>query len=220
MMAVIPALVYWISRFLFWSFKLTVKDHEEFQAFIQSGRMGIGVAWHSRTLILARFYHWLGYRPVVVLVSQSFDGQLGGKFIAYNGFRPVWGSSTRGGEEGLAELIEWGRRGVNIAITPDGPRGPAERVWPGAVRLAAALGVPIFPVTFYCDPVTRLRSWDRFLIPHPFARAICQVGRTIHVPKDAPAEVIEAKRQELEDELRRITAEAESYFDSPTPAGH
>jgi len=212
MMAVIPPFVYWISRFLFWSCRLTVKNYEEFQADLQAGRVVIGAAWHSRTLILPRLYHWVGYKPIVVLVSQSFDGRLGGAFISRHGFRPVWGSSTRGGEEGMAELIEWGRKGVNVAITPDGPRGPAETVRPGAVRLAAALDAPVYPVVWFCDRATRLRSWDRFIIPHPFARVICQVGRPIHVPKDAAAEVIEAKRKELEDELRRITAEVESYF--------
>jgi len=144
----LPPLAWLVSKFLFWSFQLTVKDHEDFQAYIQSGRVFIGVVWHSRALILPRFYHWLGYKPIVVLVSQSFDGRLAGAFLNYNGFKPVFGSSTRGGEEALEELIEWGRKGVNIAITPDGPRGPREEIKPGAVRLAAALGVPIYPVTF------------------------------------------------------------------------
>jgi hypothetical protein len=62
--------------------------------------------------------------------------------------------------------------------------------------------------------VTRLNSWDRFIFPHPFARAICQVGKAVSVPADADDRVLEAKRQELENELRRITAEAESFFDS------
>ena len=214
MLTLLPPMVWLISKFLFWSFKLTVKDHEHFQADLQAGRPVIGVAWHSRALILARFYHWLGYRPVVILVSQSFDGRLGGEFIKYNGFKPVFGSSARGGKEALEELIEWGKKGVNIVITPDGPRGPREEIKPGAVRLARELGVPIYPVTFYCDPVTRLHSWDRLIIPHPFARAICQVGKAVSVPADADDRVLEAKRQELENELRRITAEAESFFDS------
>ena len=220
MLWLIPPLAWLISKFLFWSFKLTTVHLEELKARVGSGQRTIVAVWHSGALIMARFYHWIGYKPIKVLVSRSFDGQLAGRFLDLNGFRPVWGSSTRGGEEGLAEMIEWGRKGWNLAITPDGPRGPKEEVKPGAVRMAAALGAPIYPISFYCDPITRLKSWDQFIIPHPFARAYAEVGRAIWVPADADAETLEAKRKELEEEFQRLTLNAKNYFSSGPPADH
>jgi len=219
-LALVPTLAWLISKFLFWSFKLTVLRYEEIVARLAAGELTIVAVWHSRALILPRLYHWAGYQPIVVMVSRSFDGQLAGAFLARNGFQPVWGSSTRGGEEALEELIEQGRKGVNVAITPDGPRGPREEVKPGAVRLAAALGAPIYPIAFSCERQTRLGSWDRFLVPHPFSRAVGIVGRTLRVPADADAATLEAKRKELEDELKRITAEAEHYYDAGAKPAH
>ena len=98
MLALIPPLAYWISRFLFWSFKLTTKNAEEIIARLRAKQLTVLAIWHSGALILPRLYHWAGYQPMVVMVSQSFDGQLAGAFLNCSGIKPVWGSSTRGGE--------------------------------------------------------------------------------------------------------------------------
>jgi len=212
MLTLLPPLVWLVTTFLFWSLRKEFKGHEELQERLRAGKQFVGVCWHSRSIILPRHYHWVCYRPISVLVSQSFDGRFAGALLAQYGFTPIYGSSSRGGKEGQEEMIASGRQGHCLCLTVDGPRGPAEEMKPGAVRMAAGTGYPIVPFSCYADKVTRLRSWDRMVIPHPFARAIFIIGKAIWVPADADEATIEAKRVEAETELKRITAEAESFF--------
>ena len=208
----VPSLVYAISRFLFWSLRMEAKGYESIREDIRAGRPFIAALWHGRLLLMPRFYHWVAYRPVTVLISQSFDGRLAGAFGRSYGFEPIWGSSTRGGAEALDQWIESGRQGKGMVVTADGPRGPAQVLKPGAAKAAAVLGAPIYPVTFAAEKCFRLRTWDRMIIPYPFSRAIFIIGNAVRVPADADEALLEAKRLEVEIELNRITREAEEFW--------
>lgn len=216
----LPFAVYWMTRLLYWSLRKQAKGYESLRAEIRAGRPFIAAIWHSRILLMPRFYHEVAYRPAAVIISKSFDGQLAGAFGRRYGLTPIWGSSSRGGAEALEQLIESSRQGLGIILTADGPRGPAQILKPGTIKAAQALGAPIYPATCHAEKVTRLRSWDRFVIPHPFSRAVFIVGKAVRVPPDADAAGLEAKRRELEDELNRITQEAEHYFDAGAEPDH
>ena len=96
-----------------------------------------------------------------------------------------------------------------LALTPDGPRGPAERVKPGVVYLASRTGYPVVPVATASRPAWVLGSWDRFRIPRPFARVVVAYGAPIAVPARVPDEEVEAWRGRIEAAIRELTAEAE-----------
>ena len=211
-LTLVPPVVWLVTKILFWSLRKEFEGHEELQERLRAGKQFVGICWHSRSIILPRHYHWVCYRPISVLVSQSFDGRFAGALLARHGFKPIYGSSSRGGQEGQEEMITSGRQGHCLAVTVDGPRGPAEEMKHGAVRMAASTGYPIYPFSSYADKITRLRSWDRMIIPHPFARAFFIIGKAIWVPADADEAAIEAKRVEAETELKRITAAAESRY--------
>ena len=121
------------------------------------------------------------------------------------GVQPVRGSSSRRGGQALLELTTWAERGYDLAITPDGPRGPCYVVQEGVIstgaidRPAACAGVVSFELE---NPV---KSWDRFQIPLPFARCEITVGRVMRVPREATDAERESLRQQLEAELRAIT---------------
>ncbi|MFN8179441.1 MAG: lysophospholipid acyltransferase family protein [bacterium] len=106
---------------------------------------------------------------IQVMVSESRDGEIITRIIERLGFGTVRGSTTRGGERALVRLAALGREGRDLGITPDGPKGPRGSAQPGAILIAARAGIPIVPLGVAASRAWRARSWDRFLVPKPFA---------------------------------------------------
>jgi len=130
--------------------------------------------WHNRlpfSLIMYRHYARRKRQPhqMAAIVSASKDGGVVARVLEHFGVQPVRGSSSRRGKQALLELTTWAERGYDLAITPDGPRGPAERVQPGAIAAAQHAGVPIVAVGARVASAWYLGSWDRMCIPKPFA---------------------------------------------------
>lgn len=142
---------------------------------------------------------------LAALVSASKDGAFLAGILEWFGMQPVRGSSSRRGPQALLELTTWAERGYDLAITPDGPRGPCYQIQDGIMSLAQVTGLPIVPVTLNLKGKVRLNSWDRFQIPLPFARCEIAVGQVLRVPREASDAEREALRQQLETELRAIT---------------
>lgn len=170
----------------------------------------IYAVWHGRLLMIpwlnARLSRTRGARRARVLASRSRDGELVARWLARFGLPVVRGSSSRGGAAALRALTAAVRSGEDVAVVPDGPRGPCERLQAGLVVLAATSGAPVIPLGFSARPARRLRSWDRFLVPYPFARAVIVFGRPVHVPRDADRE---RARVGLEAALREATEAAD-----------
>lgn len=162
--------------------------------------------WHAQLLSLAYLYRNTNAH---VLVSSHRDGEYIVRVTNRLGFGAVRGSSTRGGARLLGEALDKLSKGIDIAVTPDGPRGPRHEFKRGALFLAKESGAPI--VLGACVPrkAWRLRSWDRFYIPKPFSRAVLVVGEHIHIPKTLTGEEMEEKRLELQDKLNELTRQAE-----------
>ena len=142
---------------------------------------------------------------MAALISASKDGAFLSRILEWFGVQPVRGSSSRRGAQALLELSTWAERGYDLTITPDGPRGPCYQVPEGIASLAQVTGLPIVPVTFNLNWKIKVKSWDRFQIPLPFARCEICVGKAINVPHDVSDEQREAMRRQLEAELRAIT---------------
>ena len=161
--------------------------------------------WHQCVLPCAFYFRGSG---AVILVSQSFDGELITRVLNLFGFDTVRGSSSRGGHEGmlgLARVIESGRTAI---FTADGPRGPIYQTKMGPIKLAQITGVPIG--AFHLEPsrAKKMRSWDQFLIPMPFTRICVSWARWTHVPREATANELEAKRTELSMAIERARRRA------------
>ena len=165
------------------------------------------VAWH-RGLLVAAYAH--RDRGLWVPLSLSRDGELAEAALQQLGFaRSPRGSSSRGGSALLREMIRRVRAGESGGVLPDGPRGPAFEAKPGVLALAAATGAPLVPAGIAASPVRRLRSWDRALVPHFFARVRVVYGSALEVPRSADAAALEAWRSKLSEELQRLDREAE-----------
>lgn len=167
----------------------------------------IYTVWHGQILLLPYLY---GRRlRIHALTSRSRDGEILARFIQGFGITVVRGSSSRGGARALLALVRAAREeSADILIVPDGPRGPRHVAQGGAVTLAKVTGIPLVPVAFDASPKTVLRSWDRFIIPRPFARAAVLFGEPIPVPRHAGQDLLEEKRRDLEAALMEITAAA------------
>lgn len=140
-----PYIAALIIRFLAKTMRITYVNFEKIREDWQKGRNIILAFWHGRLLMMPVMYRGLG---VSVMVSQSKDGELIARTIRRFGIDSVRGSSTRGWMGGVKGLLKEVRKGRDMAITPDGPKGPKYEVQPGIIHLAQATGLPIIPMTF------------------------------------------------------------------------
>lgn len=145
-------------------------------------RPAVHVAWHEHLLPLTLLHRRQG---AMALVSRHRDGEILARVLRSLGYRVARGSSTRGGGPGLQRMIRAGRSRTPLAFTPDGPRGPARRCKPGAVRAAAETGLPVVPLSASATSLRRLGSWDRFMVPAPGARVWVARGEPLEVPTGA-----------------------------------
>ena len=166
--------------------------------------------WHNRLALSVMLYrrYVLKFAPerrIAGMVSASRDGALLAQIFEHFGFEPVRGSSSRRGGQALLELTTWAERGYDLAITPDGPRGPRYKVQDGVISTAQLTGLPIVPASYHLNWKIQSKSWDRFQIPLPFACCEIVTGRVLRVPREADDAERERLRQQLEAELRAIT---------------
>ena len=157
--------------------------------------------WHNR-LALSMAVHREYPGKLAALISASQDGALLAAMLARFGVQVIRGSSSRRGPQALLELSRQARRGYDLAITPDGPRGPRYVVQGGIIALAQVTGLAIVPVTCNTSRKLCLKSWDRFQIPLPFARCEMVLNHPLRVPRGASATDREELRAELERSLR------------------
>jgi lysophospholipid acyltransferase (LPLAT)-like uncharacterized protein len=207
---VLPGLAAVAVRALGATLSLTAEGVEALEPLWAARRPLIYMVWHGRILMVPwlnrRLCRTHGARPARVLASRSRDGELVARWVARFGLPVVRGSSSRGGSDALRALLAAVRGGEDVAVVPDGPRGPRERLQGGVVALAALTGAPVVPLGFAARPARRLASWDRFLVPLPFARAAAVFGKPAVVAREADRESV---RADLERVLHEVTESAD-----------
>jgi len=166
--------------------------------------------WHNRlALSLTMYRRYIvrvqPHRRMAAMVSASRDGAMLARVLELLKVEPVRGSTSRRGPQALRELVAWAKRGFDLAITPDGPRGPRYVLQEGVIALAQLTGLPIVPASYRLSWKVTAGSWDRFQIPVPGSRCDVRVGRPLTVPENAPPEERVRLRQELEADLIGIT---------------
>ena len=203
------ALVYALAHALAATLRFRLNDLSGYFSDVPQEKI-IFAIWHNRlalALILYRRYvaRRDRSRRLVAMVSASRDGGMLAGILERFGVGPVRGSSSRRGPQALREMVSWSRRGHDLAITPDGPRGPCYIVQEGVISTAQLTGLPIVPVAYHLNWKIRAKSWDRFQIPLPFARCEITIGKVLRAPREMDAAGREELRKQLEAELRAIT---------------
>ena len=168
--------------------------------------------WHNRLALCIEIYK--GYarsrnstKGLAAMVSASKDGAFLSAILRSLDVEPVRGSSSRRGPQALLELTSAAEAGFDLAITPDGPRGPRYVIQDGVMSLAQLTGLPIIPVSYDLSWKIQVKSWDRFQIPIAFSRCVINVAKPIYVPRDCSDTEREALRQQLEHTLRSISTD-------------
>ncbi len=177
-----------------------------------SGDRFIFCIWHNRLALCLEIYRLylstMGReRRLAAMVSASKDGGMLARILELYDVQPARGSTSRRGRQALLELITWAERGYDLAITPDGPRGPCYQVQHGVITLAQVSGLPIVPVSYSLGWKIQLKSWDRFQIPLPFSKCTMRLTSPIVVPRDISDEDREKLRLEVESRLRSLTVD-------------
>ncbi|HMS42755.1 MAG TPA: lysophospholipid acyltransferase family protein [Pyrinomonadaceae bacterium] len=171
---------------------------ENFEVIEQAGKIPIYSFWHNRIFAGTYFFR---NRGIVVITSQSFDGEYIARFIQRFGYGAIRGSSTRGGVKALVEMIRGMREGLPMAFTVDGPKGPKYVAKSGACLLAKKTENPLMPFSVECNKFWTVKSWDDLQIPKPFSRVRVIISAPVYVSKNADQEEIEKKCKELQSKL-------------------
>ena len=164
--------------------------------------VSIGAVWHANWLPGVWCFR---DRGIAACVSRSRDGEYIDQVLRHLGYAAsVRGSTSSGGTAALRGMVRTLARGVSVVLLTDGPRGPSGRSHVGVVALARLSGLPITPVAFAVRPRLRARSWDRSVLPLPFAKIVCRLGPPIAVARDADPDREEVIRSELDLSLARL----------------
>jgi lysophospholipid acyltransferase (LPLAT)-like uncharacterized protein len=191
------------------SCRYRTEGDENYAQFHRQGKPVVFTLWHGR--LLPATYHHRG-QSVVTLVSLHRDGEYITRAVRRWGYTAVRGSTSRGGLEALRELIRHVKQGRSLAITPDGPLGPFQKMKPGPAIIAQRTGAPIIPVASAASRGWFFGSWDRFLIPRPFARCQIAYGEPVFVPRQADEAQIQAAMEEVERRIGALMARVEERW--------
>ena len=122
----------------------------------------------------------------------------------------ILGSSKKGGMQAFRKMVKCIKSGESVAITPDGPKGPKEKVKEGIIKLAQITETSIIPLVWTTNKFKLINSWDNFVIPYPFSKGVYSFGKPIYVKKQINEYELETARQNLENEIKRLTKEVEN----------
>ena len=195
---------------LFKTIRLQTMGEEHLQPFRDAGKPVIYVFWHGRLLPLIHVHRRQG---AVVLVSEHRDGEYVTRVLLRMGFGVVRGSSTRGAVGGLKGLIRAAAQGYDLAVTPDGPRGPNREFKHGALTVARMTGLPIIPIGVGAKGGWHTNSWDQFLVPRPFSTVRVAYGPPCLVSRDASEEEIALKACDMTQTLADLSVRAGDRID-------
>lgn len=199
---------YLLIKLIGGSTSFEVKGWENWETASKDGRIPIYAFWHERVFLATYFWR---QRRIVVMTSQSFDGEYIARFIQRFGYGTARGSSTRGAVGAVVEMVKLMRAGVPTAFTVDGPKGPRHVAKMGPMLLAKKTGHPVLPFTITPSRYWAANSWDRFQLPMPFSSALVQIAPPIFVPADADDRELEAKRDELQQALDCLSASGQEW---------
>ena len=165
------------------------------------------VIWHDSTLVTLHFFQGQG---ISAMMSASRAGRMQAGFWSLYGWPIIWGSSKkREGIRALRQVLNGLRAGGWFAFTPDGPKGPRHRAQPGAVYLASNAGAFVVPIGVAASRAWRLPTWDKYLIPKPFARVHIHMGEPTLLPRDIPKSEMAQWQTRVEAMIHAAQAEAE-----------
>jgi lysophospholipid acyltransferase (LPLAT)-like uncharacterized protein len=201
---VLIVLGFWLYRIWARTLRLQIEDPNGVIDFVRNHPV-IFAIWHNRLLMLPRVFDpSFPTRQSYGLISASRDGDLIARFIEGSGYGTIRGSSSRKGVIALRQLVDTLAADGNVLVTPDGPRGPVYQASQGIVFLAQKSGAPVVPIHMEYSSCWRLKSWDRFVVPRPFAKLRAIFGAPLTISPIESAEQFEAERLRLQNAMMSL----------------
>ncbi len=207
-LALAPPLCHGILSSLFATCRIE-RFGDEYWRKCQENTPFITAFWHFSFLLMG--YQSRGLK-MVAMVSGSRDGEFLARLLEWRGHAAARGSRGKGGLDALKEMMAWMARGYCAAIVADGSQGPAREAQAGVILLAGKTGAPILPMTWAADRYITFNSWDRSILPKPFARIAVCYGEPLIVPAGIKSGDLQQYRLELEGRLNRLYDEAWARF--------
>lgn len=196
------SLLYHIIRVYLSMCRLRVINEQVILDYLHAGGKAIAALWHQR------FFGFIGYAKKFsvyapsAIISRSADGEMIAKLALRLGFRPIRGSSSKGGRQALRAIVDDLTHNQVAVHAVDGPQGPRGVVKAGLVKMAQLSGAAVVPVYVSMDRAWRFNSWDRFLVPKPFSRIVLEWGDPIFVPQEMEPDAFENFRLDVERKMR------------------
>jgi lysophospholipid acyltransferase (LPLAT)-like uncharacterized protein len=184
------------------TFRITIINEAPWMDYLQKGGSVLLCGWHQQIFPTAAYFENYQIFSPSIMISQSNDGDIAAGLLRRSGWRPIRGSSSKGGMKALKCMIRELRRSRLAAHLVDGPRGPAGIVKPGVIALALATRAVIVPVSISTDRAWFFSSWDRLMMPKPFAEIRFDFGEMIHLNGSGGKTDVEAWRRHLENVMR------------------
>jgi lysophospholipid acyltransferase (LPLAT)-like uncharacterized protein len=206
-------------RFVYRTNRWTVENGEFPRRLLAAGRPFIGAFWHGRMMMIPM--GWQRMAAMHMLISAHRDGRIIADAVAYFGIGAIPGSTRRGGSAALRTMLKRLKDGDCVAITPDGPRGPAMCASVGIVNVARLAQVPIVPITYATTRRRIAATWDQFHVALPFGRGVFLWGEPIEIAADLDEAGLENARRLVEDRMGDMMREADrrvGHRAGPLPA--
>jgi len=200
----LTALGYWLLQIWARTLRFQIEDRAGVVGTPPNERY-IGALWHNRLLLLPFVLkRYLPERSGAALISASRDGALLADLVERFNFEVVRGSSSRKGASAIRQLAEVIAKGKDVVITPDGPRGPAYELGQGIIFLAQQSGAEVVPINMEYSSCWRVKSWDRFILPKPFAKVRAIFGSPHRVASTSTEEEFERERLRLQEAMMQL----------------
>lgn len=211
-----------IVHLLWWSCRSgPIRGDEHLERAIREQGALIPCYWHQHLLFCVRYLlakRSLGMK-VGFLISPSVDGEGPAMLARRLGGHVIRGSASHTGARALRDFyVAIAKEGISPLITPDGPRGPRFVFKSGALMLSQLSGKPVIPIAYAASRAVVLGTWDKFVIPWPFARIAIAVGEPLQVPRVQAAEELADLQQRLAERLHQLYGEARASLNGAHPA--
>jgi lysophospholipid acyltransferase (LPLAT)-like uncharacterized protein len=205
----ISALGYWAIHLICSTLRWDVQGRENEESTYAAGKRLVLTFWHGR--IFMATYHFRR-RGIVVMTSHNRDGEYIARVIERFGYGAARGSSTRGSRGAIVEMLRALKMNRDVAFTIDGPRGPRYVAKPGAAYLAWKSGNPVLPFNISVEKKWVMRSWDHFMVPKPFSRALVIIGAPIYVDGNATDEELRRTETQIQQSLDELRDRGDSHW--------
>jgi len=204
--------LFYLFRFYFLFCRLSIANDAPVFQRLSRGEKVIVSIWHQRILAVFPYALRFSLQSPSVMISHSRDGEMVSQLFSCMNFRPIRGSSSRGGKEALSSLILDLKNHPLAVHVVDGPRGPRGIIKPGLITLGQISRVPIIPVSVSANRAWVLNSWDRFFIPKPFSRIFISWDAPISIPQDIDSENFERIRLEIQNRMLFSQQQQDAYI--------